>query len=145
MEPKVITAIKPLIEEPENLEWQIYYPYYIASLRCEVWRAMGDPLTFNVTISVDMVRAQPLISDVYPDFIDVTVRGDIIPQRIGERDAIELAKKRAVRIAMTKYRALKPPRLTIEAGRKAYKIFYIVAGERGRVIVDSITGFREKA
>ena len=147
MEFKVIETIKPVINVPQGVKVinTIYYPYMVYHIKVIIRRALGKPASLQGFVVVDLARALVLLADSFPDTLTVKVPVNlIIPERISEEKAVNLAKKKMVYVAMRKFKIMLPPKVEIVKCKKVYKQFWLIELNNKKYVIDSLTGESEE-
>jgi len=136
-------AWKPLLDPPRGVEETILYPLTFYRLRIRVKRLLGEPRILALTVMVDRVRAKGFIADGFPETVEV--EGTLMPARVPEEAAERIARRTTLYWLMRRYRIGLAPEVEVEEKLDVYKVFWVVRGPEGRVILDSVTGAEEEA
>ncbi len=147
MEFRSIDVIKPLIKEPppNAIILTLYYPYMVFHIKVVIRRIWSEPSYLHGFVTIDMARSLVFLSDSMPSTFHAKVPSNlIIPDRISEEKALNLAKKKMIYVAMRKYKIVLPPRVEVLESKKVYKQFWLVKVKDRKYIVDSLTGESEE-
>lgn len=139
-----IEVIKPVIECKDKIILKtIYYPNYVFHLKCTVKRLLLKPISIEGFVTVDPSRVVGLLADSFPQNLEVIDVDEkfIVPARINEVEAENIAKKTFLYFILRLRHLVIPPEIEVVKKKLIYKQYWLVMDKNSKMyVIDSITG-----